>query len=61
MATEKPAAQTQIVFTLLFSRYSYAEMPYEPGVIELSVGGCETGERRGESCALDASILCGEI
>ncbi len=61
MAKENPAAQTQIVFTLLFSRYSYAEMPYEPGAIELSVGGCETGERRGKSCALDALILCGEI
>lgn len=61
MATEKPAAQTKIVFTLLFSRYSYAEMSYEPGAIELSVGECETGERREESCALDTSILCVEI
>ena len=61
MATEKPATQTQIVFMLLFSRYSYAEMSYEPGAIELSVGECETGERRGESCALDAPILCVEI
>lgn len=61
MATEKPAAQTQIVFMLLFSRYSYAEMPYDPDAIELSVGECETGERRGESCALDAPILCVEI
>lgn len=43
---EKPAAQIQIVFTWLFRRYSYAEMPCAPCGVKTSVGKSKGRARR---------------
>ena len=43
---EKPAAQIQIVFTWLFRRYSYAEMPCAPCSIKASVDESKGRARR---------------
>ena len=43
---EKPAAQIQIVFTWLFRRYSYAEMPCAPCGVRTSVGKSKGRARR---------------
>lgn len=58
---EKPVAQIQIVFTSLFRRYSYAEMPCEPCGVRTSVVKSKGRARRKWTCALDAPILCVEI
>ena len=43
---EKPAAQIQVVFTWLFIRNSYAEMPCEPCGVRTSVGKSKGRARR---------------
>ena len=46
MASKKSAAQIQVVFTWLFRRYSYAEMPCAPYSIKASVDESKGRARR---------------